>query len=87
MHSQPKGQVLKMRTTLQILQQNQKVYEDSIVLDLYTCERYNSSSCSGTYIYQLLKGMVHNAVVKGAWTYYIINEATPSGAVATDYFS
>ena len=37
----------------------------TIIPDLCTCERYNSgNSCSSTYIYQLLKGMVLNVVLK-----------------------
>ena len=41
------------------------MYEDSIVQDLCARERYNSAdSCLGTDIYQLLKGMVLNVVLK-----------------------
>ena len=37
----------------------------TIVRDLCACERYNSaSSCSGTYIYRLLKDMVLSVVLK-----------------------
>ena len=54
-----------MHTTLQIWQIKSEVYEDSIVWDLCVCERYNSAdSCSGTCIYQLLKGMILNIVLK-----------------------
>ena len=53
---------------------------------MYICASYNriTTSCDCT----LEVDVVFNvAVIKGARTYCIIKEATPSGVVAMDYFS